>query len=420
MPSHGIPMAIMERPAPHGRKAMRRKDRASGMEWLRRGAGGGNRRTLTEGSCIFRVVEKSIPKAYSLLETPSGFVSHDGEFYTSPFFFSRLAAVFIQPEKCPVTDVIPARHTTPPKKGLIGKKSTSCHLIGARYYDAELGVWMSIDPAGQYANPYGYGKNPAQMVDPDGEWLHILAGAIIGAGVGVYTSYKAGHPIFSLTTLAYAGGGALSGAATAATAGLAGPLITGAVGSAAIGVGASAGVAGFAGTVASGAVVGGLGGAISYSATVSVGFGTGDIKHMTPDQFWTGFAVSSISGAAMGGVTSGVSFGLSSGVRDAAQQNIGKFQSRFQVGPYGPEAQLRASQARFNERLNRLSSQPPNEYSLGDNDFVCRGGSCTADRFENGSSPTANNPLHCTLCGITPAEAEQLFTPTTRNPSIGN
>ena len=32
-------------------------------------------------------------------------------------------------------------------------------------------------------------------------------------------------------------------------------------------------------------------------------------------------------------------------------------------------------------------------------------------------SPTRNNPNHCTLCGITPKKAEELFTPTIPNPS---
>lgn len=32
-------------------------------------------------------------------------------------------------------------------------------------------------------------------------------------------------------------------------------------------------------------------------------------------------------------------------------------------------------------------------------------------------SPTANNPNHCTLCGITAKKAEELFTPTVKNPN---
>ncbi|MEM6274502.1 MAG: hypothetical protein AAF735_04600 [Myxococcota bacterium] len=102
-----------------------------------------------------------------------------------------------------------------------------------------------------------------------------------------------------------------------------------------------------------------------------------------------------------------------------------------------------------------------------DSAVVCRGGSCTAERFAKGSgvtvdksgklqgvsvnqgatlkdaaqgiphkkvgvttagdvraaggdvvsSPATGNPRHCTMCGVTPQKAEQLFTPTVRNPN---
>jgi len=107
---------------------------------------------------------------------------------------------------------------------------------------------------------------------------------------------------------------------------------------------------------------------------------------------------------------------------------------------------------------------------LPDNALVCRGGSCTAERFAQGSGvtidaagylrgvsvnsapdktlveltapipnkkvgvstvgnvrsaggdvvprPTSDNPFHCELYGITPEKAEQLFTPTVQNPNI--
>lgn len=109
--------------------------------------------------------------------------------------------------------------------------------------------------------------------------------------------------------------------------------------------------------------------------------------------------------------------------------------------------------------------------ALSDSALVCRGGTCAANRFANGSgvsidtagnlngvsvnsangvslrqltsgipngqvgvttvgeirrtggsvkpSPTANNPYHCIMCGITPNKAESLFTPTIKNPNGG-
>jgi len=108
--------------------------------------------------------------------------------------------------------------------------------------------------------------------------------------------------------------------------------------------------------------------------------------------------------------------------------------------------------------------------TLPDDAYVCRGGTCTATRFAKGSgvqldsqgklsgvsvnsalgqsvkeltksipnkqvgvttvgevrktggdilpSGTLNNPYHCTLCGITPLQAEKLFTPTIINPNL--
>ena len=122
-------------------------------------------------------------------------------------------------------------------------------------------------------------------------------------------------------------------------------------------------------------------------------------------------------------------------------------------------------------RLPRGNGGSAQNDRLPDNAIVCRGGTCTADRFTNGSgvtldangklngvsvnsapgksleeltrsipngrvgvttvgkvraaggdvipSPTPNNPDHCTLCGISPKQAEELFTPTIPNPSKG-
>jgi hypothetical protein len=108
--------------------------------------------------------------------------------------------------------------------------------------------------------------------------------------------------------------------------------------------------------------------------------------------------------------------------------------------------------------------------SLPDSALVCRGGSCSAERFKQGAGvtidssgklsgvsvnsapgksleeltvsiphrqvgvttvgkirqaggdvttkPMQNNPVHSELSGITPKQAEKLFTPTKRNPNI--
>ena len=53
------------------------------------------------------------------------------------------------------------------------------YYFGARYYDPLLGLWMSPDPAGQFSNPYGYGGDPVNYVDPTGMWALGL-GLVVG------------------------------------------------------------------------------------------------------------------------------------------------------------------------------------------------------------------------------------------------
>jgi len=57
----------------------------------------------------------------------------------------------------------------------------SYYRIGARYYDSDIGGWVSVDPMRQFANPYlytGNGANPLNGVDPDGNQIGNIAFAI--------------------------------------------------------------------------------------------------------------------------------------------------------------------------------------------------------------------------------------------------
>lgn len=56
--------------------------------------------------------------------------------------------------------------------------------FGARYYDPFLGLWMSPDPAGQFANSYTYGGDPINYIDPTGMWA---------LGVGFIVSWDEQH-----------------------------------------------------------------------------------------------------------------------------------------------------------------------------------------------------------------------------------
>jgi hypothetical protein len=67
-----------------------------------------------------------------------------------------------------------------------GNKGSELFYFGARYYDAELGVWGSTDAAEQFWSGYGYPANPVYIVDPDGNFAlaACIVAAIFGAAVG--------------------------------------------------------------------------------------------------------------------------------------------------------------------------------------------------------------------------------------------
>ncbi|MFC1770428.1 RHS repeat-associated core domain-containing protein [Candidatus Margulisiibacteriota bacterium] len=70
-----------------------------------------------------------------------------------------------------------------------GKKldwGTGLYYFNQRYYDPEIGRFLTPDPAGQSLNAYVYcGNNPLYYVDPDGEAWWII-GAVIGAVAGAW------------------------------------------------------------------------------------------------------------------------------------------------------------------------------------------------------------------------------------------
>ena len=75
--------------------------------------------------------------------------------------------------------------------------ATGNYYFGARFYNPLLGMWLTPDPAGQYVNPYGYGGDPVNLIDPSGLWA-IGAGLVVGYdrahgfSVGVGAAYDIG------------------------------------------------------------------------------------------------------------------------------------------------------------------------------------------------------------------------------------
>jgi len=68
--------------------------------------------------------------------------------------------------------------------------------FGARYFDPDVGVFTSRDPADQYWNTYSYcGADPINFIDLDGQSAGPIIGAVVGAYVGGLIGNN-GNPAF--------------------------------------------------------------------------------------------------------------------------------------------------------------------------------------------------------------------------------
>ena len=86
-------------------------------------------------------------------------------------------------------------------------------------YDPLTARWNRTDPYYQFHSPYmAMGNNPVIYVDSDGRWVHIVAGAVIGAGAAIVKMALEPGDIdwTSGRTWAKIGTGAVTGAAIAA------------------------------------------------------------------------------------------------------------------------------------------------------------------------------------------------------------
>lgn len=150
-------------------------------------------------------------------------------------------------------------------------EETDLYYHGARYYASWLGRWTAADPAGLADGPNLYmyvHDNPVALSDPTGMWGWREV-AIVAAVVVVGT------------------------VVTVATAGVAGPIIAGAV--------ASVGLSGAAATVATGVVVGAVAGAAGGAA--------GELtRQVASGEEISGrnIAKAALVGAALGAVTGGI------------------------------------------------------------------------------------------------------------------
>jgi RHS repeat-associated protein len=185
---------------------------------------------------------------------------------------------------------------------------TRTYYFGARFFDADLGVWLTPDPAGQFLNPYSFGGSPVNGVDPDGRCIDGISTALcIGAVIGAYMGAVEATDSYTLDGFKFSEDwdevlvGGITGAVTAYVAPAASFYATGSVG---LGTGSGA-MAAMAGSSTYGAIAGGLN---NFSqSTLSMINGRGTIKDIMYNTF-TG----SGQGAIIGGVLGGFGYEFSS------------------------------------------------------------------------------------------------------------
>ena len=123
---------------------------------------------------------------------------------------------------------------------------------GARFYDPELGSFLTHDPRAQFASPYSYGGgDPMNWTDPDGEFFPeliavILASAFVSAAVNAIIAAAQGLPLSAIGKAAI--GGAIAGA-----------------------VGAGIGVVAAAGSIGAGALAGTVSVTLNQAQTQLIG-----------------------------------------------------------------------------------------------------------------------------------------------------
>ncbi|MFP4521072.1 MAG: RHS repeat-associated core domain-containing protein, partial [Fibrobacterota bacterium] len=82
-------------------------------------------------------------------------------------------------------------------EGFAEEGGLGVYYFGRRYYDPDVGIWYSMDPAGQFASPWAYagnGANPVIMVDEDGEFLFVAIGAAFAYGY-IKNAVKTGEAV---------------------------------------------------------------------------------------------------------------------------------------------------------------------------------------------------------------------------------
>ena len=182
--------------------------------------------------------------------------------------------------------------------GYLGRKMDTTigwYCLGARFYDPEIGRFMSEDPVlGSLSSPltlnrYSYcAGDPINRADPNGRFfgLNILVGALIGGIVAAAVALYNGEDVWSAAI-----GGAIGGAIAGATMGF-GCLLSGGISNAAsefvttairtgdLGKAVNAGASGFVSGLITGGLAAGTSAGLKGAFKVAKGAFQGSLKEM--------------------------------------------------------------------------------------------------------------------------------------------
>lgn len=72
-----------------------------------------------------------------------------------------------------------------------GEDGEGWYYFGARYYDSDIGLWISCDPKREFWSPYRYTTNPIAFLDPTGlSDVHFMLGGTTNNGVHMISMAK--------------------------------------------------------------------------------------------------------------------------------------------------------------------------------------------------------------------------------------